>query len=186
MEFLFSVPTTWQIPVTIAHTEKLLRQAGFGTELKHIVKVSLTEAEAAAVYVAKQSYQIGDILLVCDAGGGTTDINALRVKDNRAFRTELEPLLSVQGEAVGSTLIDFRVEAIIAEWLEDVADLLDETPKQVAGSMLNASRHFDSFKCSFGSDLENETDLFLPVSGLPPGLDYPAAHIQNSMVVITR
>ncbi|THX78203.1 hypothetical protein D6D04_05883 [Aureobasidium pullulans] len=184
VEFLFSVPTTWETPITIANTEGLLREAGFGSEPGHFAKISLTEAEAAAVYVSKQSYQVGDIFLVCDAGGGTTDINALKVKDNRSFRTELEPLRSVQGEAIGSTLIDYKVESIIAERLGRIAKVLRESPDRVARGMM--SDRFTTYKCSFGSKLQDELDLLLPIPGLSPGMNYPAAHIQNSMMTITR
>jgi hypothetical protein len=184
VEFLFSVPTTWETPITIANTEGLLREAGFGSEPGHVSKISLTEAEAAAVYVSKQSYQVGDIFLVCDAGGGTTDINALKVKDNRSFRTELEPLRSVQGEAIGSTLIDYKVESIIAERLGRIAKVLRESPDRVARGMM--SDRFTTYKCSFGSKLQDELDLLLPIPGLSPGMNYPAAHIQNSMMTITR
>ncbi|THW42135.1 hypothetical protein D6D21_06013 [Aureobasidium pullulans] len=184
VEFLFSVPTTWETPITIANTEGLLREAGFGSEPGHVAKISLTEAEAAAVYVSKQSYQVGDIFLVCDAGGGTTDINALKVKDNRSFRTELEPLRSVQGEAIGSTLIDYKVESIIAERLGRIARVLRESPDRVARGMM--SDRFTTYKCSFGSKLQDELDLLLPIPGLSPGMNYPAAHIQNSMMTITR
>lgn len=184
VEFLFSVPTTWETPITIANTERLIKEAGFGNEPGHVARISLTEAEAAAVYVSKQSYQIGDIFLVCDAGGGTTDINALKVKDNRSFRTELEPLRSVQGEAVGSTLIDFKVESIIIERLERIADVLSETPDKVARSMM--SNRFETFKCSFGMTTKDEIDLFLPIPGISPSMNYPAAHVQDSMMTITR
>ncbi|KAI5196368.1 hypothetical protein E4T39_07801 [Aureobasidium subglaciale] len=184
VEFLFSVPTTWETPITIANTEHLLRDAGFGTEPGHVAKISLTEAEAAAVYVSKQSYQVGDIFLVCDAGGGTTDINALKVKDNRSFRTELEPLRSVQGEAIGSTLIDFKVESIIAERLGRISNILTEPSEKLARSMM--SDKFETFKCSFGSSTQNDLDLLLPIPGLPSGMNYPAAHIRSSNMVITR
>ena len=184
VEFLFSVPTTWETPITIAHTEGLIREAGFGTEPGHVAKISLTEAEAAAVYVSKQSYQVGDIFLVCDAGGGTTDINALKVKDNRSFRTELEPLRSVQGEAVGSTLIDIKIEGIITERLARIANLLSDIPEKVARSMMTSG--FETFKCSFGITTRDEFDLLLPIPGLPPGMNYPTAHIRNSTMTITR
>lgn len=108
------------------------------------------------------------------------------MKDDRSFRTELEPLLSVQGEAVGSTLIDFHVEAVIAERLKCVAKMLEEPPEKVAGRMISTDRRFETFKCSFGFDEQDERDLLLPVPGLCPGIDYPAAHIRNSMMIISR
>lgn len=69
VEFLFSVPTTWKSPAMIADIEKLIKSAGFLGRSNHYVRISLTEAEAAAVFVAKETgYQQGDVFLVCDAG----------------------------------------------------------------------------------------------------------------------
>lgn len=58
-EFVFSVPTTWKNPSMIAETERLIREAGFGTDAQdHRVTISLTEAEAAAVYASKQQFEV--------------------------------------------------------------------------------------------------------------------------------
>lgn len=184
VEFLFSVPTTWKNPSTIANSEKLIKEAGFGKRPNHNARISLTEAEAAAVYVSKQAYEKGDVFLVCDAGGGTTDINVLKVKDNRPFHTELESLCSVQGEAIGSTLIDFAVENMVIDRLRLACDQLSEDPERLAIKMM--SDGFEVFKCSFGSTAQNVLDLLLPVPGLAPGQNMPAAHIRNSMMVITQ
>lgn len=76
VEFIFSLPTTWQTLDITNSFESAIREAGFGSEnQQHSVKLELTEAEAAAVYVAGNGqvrFNNGDILLVCDAGGGTT------------------------------------------------------------------------------------------------------------------
>ena len=51
IEFLFSVPTTWTKLGLTSDFKKLAKLAGFGRDgPKHIVDVSLTEAEAAAVH----------------------------------------------------------------------------------------------------------------------------------------
>ena len=60
-EFIFSVPTTWKSPSMISETERLIRQAGFGYDgPTHKASISLTEAEAAAVYASKQRYEVRD------------------------------------------------------------------------------------------------------------------------------
>lgn len=184
IEFLFSVPTTWMSPATIASTEKLVKKAGFGKQKGHVATISLTEAEAAAVYAAKQLYEKGAIFLVCDAGGGTTDVNTLKVKNNRSFRTELEPLSSVEGEPIGSTLIDFAMERAVAERLRRVSTHLAEDPEQTARKMI--SDRFRVFKCAFGSNSQKMLDLLLPVPGMGPGQNFPVADIRGSMMVITR
>ena len=94
-EFVFSVPTTWKSPNMISEMESLIAGAGFGSAGPHRrSRIGLTEAEAAAVYASKQNLQVGglktadatvplhrrlivgrqrnDVVLVCDAGGGTT------------------------------------------------------------------------------------------------------------------
>lgn len=77
VEFVFSLPTTWPLDTTNRFSDAI-RAAGFTAESpeKHSAKLELTEAEAAAVYMAT-SPQItlvkNDIILICDAGGGTTE-----------------------------------------------------------------------------------------------------------------
>ena len=51
----------------------IIRNAGFGLESQHFVKFGLTESQAAVIYAASSiRYQPNDVVLVCDAGGGTT------------------------------------------------------------------------------------------------------------------
>ena len=58
-EFVFSVPTTWKNPSMIAETESLIKDAGFGNDgPNHRAGIGLTEAEAAAVYAAKQHFEV--------------------------------------------------------------------------------------------------------------------------------
>ncbi|KAG8527807.1 uncharacterized protein KY384_007961 [Bacidia gigantensis] len=80
-EFIFSVPTTWKNPSMIAETQRLINEAGFGRDgPDHRATISLTEAEAAAVYASKQRYERDDVILVCDAGGGTTGLVMNRIQ----------------------------------------------------------------------------------------------------------
>lgn len=97
VDFLFSVPTTWEGSVT-NEFKKIVKEAGFGKDSEgHSVNIRLTEAEAAAVYTAASPHnhiplsarsgdsqsvnestakgsemREGNIILVCDSGGGTT------------------------------------------------------------------------------------------------------------------
>lgn len=183
VEYVFSVPTTWKDPAMIAETKQLIRNAGFGKEKGQTMEISLTEAEAAAVYVSKQQYKKGDVFLVCDAGGGTTDVNILRLSEAHVGQTELEPLSYVEGQPIGSTLIDFRVQKLITERLESIRHQLSAEPRVVAEKMMRA--RFETFKCSFGSEEMNVPRLPLYVAGLPPGLDFPRAHIEDSRMIIT-
>ncbi|KKY22242.1 putative hsp70 family protein [Diplodia seriata] len=77
IEFMFSVPTTWN-----NHTVERFKDC-------------LTEAEAAAVHTSTEAPGIftdRDILLVCDAGGGTTDLSVLKVVTNQSQWMSLQQL----------------------------------------------------------------------------------------------
>lgn len=78
IEFVFSLPTTWDALDTVNRFNEAINAAGFTSQNpdKHSAKLELTEAEAAAVYFVTNSeieLEKGDIILICDAGGGTTE-----------------------------------------------------------------------------------------------------------------
>jgi hypothetical protein len=184
VEFVFSVPTTWKNPAMIAETESIIKAAGFAEQPNFRVRITLTEAEAAAVYAAKQTLEKGDVFLVCDAGGGTTDVNVLKIAAAAFGQTVLQPLSWVEGQAVGSTLLDFKMEKIIFRRLEKIRHYLPAEPAYLAQKVI--SDRFETFKCSFGADAFNGLDLLLPVPGLAAGMDFPHAGIRDSKIVITR
>lgn len=127
VEFVFSVPTvssswlnhmvfanmskTWRDPRLIKGIEKQIEAAGFGCSPNERAHITLTEAEAAAVYALRSGMTEGETFVVCDAGGGTSDVNVLKVKSARLM--ELEALSYTEGRAVGSTVIDFKVRLLI-------------------------------------------------------------------------
>lgn len=113
IEFLFSMPTTWNHGL-VEEFRDIVQEAGFGGSAypEHEVIMSLTEAEAAAVHVSTESadsFKKGDVLVVCDAGGGTTDLCALEVIDDMVKSSsgkQLKQLDVVGGENIGSVGID--------------------------------------------------------------------------------
>jgi hypothetical protein len=66
VEYNFSTPTTWKNPAMIASIEKLVKSAGFASTAQQSVRMTLTEAEAAAIEASKTAYREGDVLLICD------------------------------------------------------------------------------------------------------------------------
>ena len=185
VEFLFSVPTTWRNPAMIVDVEELIKKAGFTKHEKHHVRITLTEAEAAAVFVAKETgYQKGDVFLVCDSGGGTTDVNILKVESISSGRTQLRQLKCVEGESVGSALIDFNMEKIIRSRLGMIEKELRRSVEDTAKAMLDD--RFMAFKCSFGTKVQTPLDLHLPIPELAPGITLPQACIRESKLIITR
>lgn len=66
----------------------------------HRAKIGLTEAEAAAVYASGHFYQKGDVILICDAGGGTMDVNILKFLSAPGEATNFCPLGLVEGTSL--------------------------------------------------------------------------------------
>ncbi|PIB01699.1 hypothetical protein CB0940_02019 [Cercospora beticola] len=181
IEYNFSVPTTWKNPAMIASMEKLIETAGFGGTPRQSVRMSLTEAEAAAIEAATTQYQVGDIFLICDAGGGTTDVNLLKVMSTKQ-KIELNPLDHVEGVPIGSTLIDFRMAEYIVERLKLIEEHLEGDLYCLAEEML--SGRFQIVKHSFPKPMVPH--FTLEVKGLAGSHAFEQAGIKNSKMHIDR
>ena len=185
IDFVFSVPVTWRKnPAMLAQIEQIIRGAGYGQSERERACVYLTEAEAAAIYASRQSMVRGETFLVCDAGGGTTDLNVLRVESTAQGRFELMPLCWTEGEAVGSTLIDWKMRTLVKDRLTAIQYHIEGDIDSLVSRMM--AEKFDTFKCSFGSPTMGVPRLFLPIPGLAPGTNVPHAGIDDSRIVITR
>ncbi|KAK5112470.1 hypothetical protein LTR62_004227 [Meristemomyces frigidus] len=185
VDFVFSVPVTWrQNAGLLAEIERIIRAAGFGSREQETASIYLTEAEAAAIYASKQSMARGEVFLVVDAGGGTTDLNILRVESTARNQVELMPLSWTEGMAIGSTLIDYKVRIWIEERLSMIREHLPAAVEATATQIMQD--RFDTFKCSFGSPGMDVPKLLLAIPGLRAGLDVPHASVEDSKMVITR
>ncbi|KAI4122382.1 MAG: hypothetical protein LQ338_005855, partial [Usnochroma carphineum] len=153
VEFIFSVPTTWA-PQVVERYRSILERAGFAQCRNHSVSIGLTEAEAAAVHTSLEAsgiFQEQDVLLVCDAGGGTTDLSILRVRDARTGALSLQQLEVVFGATIGSAAIDYDFENFARSRLElaHLSSPLPMSPEQIAWEMMK-SRDFQNTKCEHG------------------------------------
>lgn len=167
----------------LVQVEQIIHAAGYGQSERERASIYLTEAEAAAISASKQSMEKDKVVLVCDAGGGTTDLSVLRVNSTeRGY--ELAPLSWTEGEAVGSTLIDWIIRTRIKKRLQGVqAHIKGDLDTMVSQMMWDK---FETFKCSFGSIGIDVPKLFLPIPDLAPGTDIPQAGIEDSTMVVTR
>ncbi|KAH7071272.1 hypothetical protein BKA63DRAFT_70009 [Paraphoma chrysanthemicola] len=161
IEFIFSVPTTWAT-LTVEKFKKIVIAAGFGSHPGHDLMIGLTEAEAAAVHVSTEApgiFRENDILLVCDAGGGTTDLSVLRVTNTVNQAINLQQLDVVFGETIGSAAIDYEFEQLVMQrlTLAHATNPLPIDPGEAAWEMMK-SRDFQSVKCEYGSP--DDTPLF--------------------------
>jgi molecular chaperone DnaK (HSP70) len=111
VEFIFSTPTTWTDPRQINIIQEAIRSAGWGSQHKHDLRMGATEAEAAAMHASLtlQGFQEDEVIMVCDAGGGTTDVNILKIVNATSAGMTMRPLTTVEGEDIGSAHIDFAV-----------------------------------------------------------------------------
>ncbi|KAA8647819.1 Hsp70 family protein [Aspergillus tanneri] len=182
VEFLFSVPTTWKDVRMIEETRSLLEHAIHAKTPNHRAFIGLTEAEAAAVYAGNEHYQADDTILVCDSGGGTTDVNALKLISSRGEPTRLEQLGHVEGQPIGSVFIDRKIHQLICERLEKVQNHLRLSPSDAAWRM--TSGRFQRLKCAFGTEATSTPWLKLDVPSLLTESDFPEAEIYDGQMRI--
>ncbi|KAH7130789.1 hypothetical protein B0J11DRAFT_613356 [Dendryphion nanum] len=175
IEFIFSVPTTWR-PPTVERFRKIISRAGFESAPGHTSLIGLTEAEAAAVHTARNSPAIfkaskilptheNDVLLVCDVGGGTTDLSVFRVTNTNAFAGSLSlaQIDVVFGATIGAAQLDSLFEASVLERLQYADRMLPmglSDLSQAAWEM-RISKEYQNAKCDYGSEESlADTDTF--------------------------
>jgi molecular chaperone DnaK (HSP70) len=131
--------------------------------------MSLTEPEAAAVHTsvdAPRMFEENEIMMICDAGGGTTDLSVMRITGVCSGVVSLQQLDTVFGRSIGSTAIDTDFGEYVLEHLEQANSSfnLGLDPDEAAWSMMK-SREYQGAKCDIG--LPDVPPLFLvPVPGL--------------------
>ncbi|RAR00753.1 actin-like atpase domain-containing protein [Stemphylium lycopersici] len=162
IEFIFSVPTTWAPIPTVENFKRIVKEAGYGMHPGHVVNIGLTEAEAAAVHVSTEApgiFRENDVLLVCDAGGGTTDLSVLKVTGTVNQAIDLQQMDVVFGETIGSAAIDYEFERLVMHRLT-VAHSTNPLPVDPAdaGWEMMKSRDFQAVKCEYGAP--DDTPLF--------------------------
>jgi hypothetical protein len=171
IEFIFSVPTTWSPHPTVERFRTILARAGFNQYPSHSIQVGLTEAEAVAVATSIEAPGIfveNENLLVCDVGGGTTDLSVLKVHKIGSGPPSLKQLDVVIGRNIGSVKIDEAFENRVLERLR-AADQVIPIGIDVEDSawLMMKSREYQNAKCDHGSP--DETPIFsVPIINLPP------------------
>lgn len=167
VNFSFSLPTTWTDKNIVEKFRHITRQAGFGQRPNHTVELGLTEAEAAAVYVSTEApgfFSQGDIALVCDAGGGTTDLSVLRIEDIKEKYLAMRQLDVVSGKTIGSVAIDSDFADLVFEKLKAAngRNSLGMSEEQIDRLAWNASQsaEYQNFKCAFGTADTEDMQVF--------------------------
>ncbi|KAL8693159.1 MAG: hypothetical protein Q9224_003805 [Gallowayella concinna] len=188
IEFIFSVPTTWP-PQVVERYRSIVERAGFAQCRNHTLSIGLTEAEAAAVHTSLEAagiFRENDILLVCDAGGGTTDLSVLSVSDTRTDALSLQQLDVVFGATIGSAAIDYDFESYARSRLElaHLTSPLPMSPEEIAWEMMK-SRDFQNTKCEHGGP--DEAPIFsVPIPKLDPAYVNHTVGIEYGEMKFTR
>ena len=116
IEFRFTWPSTWTA-ADIESFRDCIIAAGFQNDNRpHRVALSFSEAQAAALYAADQivgKVKDGDTIMVCDVGGGTTDIAVVRVITDPSNTVRFEVEQVCQGRATGATDIDAAFQVFV-------------------------------------------------------------------------
>ncbi|KAL8953632.1 MAG: hypothetical protein Q9222_000518 [Ikaeria aurantiellina] len=188
VEFIVSVPTTWA-PHVVERYRGILERAGFAQCRNHTLSMGLTEAEAAAVHTSLEAagiFKEQDILLVCDAGGGTTDLSVLAVSDTQTTALSLKQLDVVFGATIGSAAIDYDFESYARSRLQ-LAHLdspLPMSPEEIAWEMMK-SRDFQNTKCEHGG-LDDSPMFSVPIPRLDPAYVNLKVGIEYGEMKFTR
>ncbi|PYH70189.1 Hsp70 family protein [Aspergillus vadensis CBS 113365] len=114
-DFWFSQPASWSADNQRVFA-KAVRDAGFGSKEADNL-FFLTEAEAAALYFIHQrgsEAKEDDLILVCDVGGGTTDVGAFHIQGTGS-NTVYEPLGRSSGVNSGVAALDAAIRQHMKE-----------------------------------------------------------------------
>jgi molecular chaperone DnaK (HSP70) len=137
----------------------------------------LTEAEAAAVYLVSNpqvTLRRKDILLICDAGGGTTDLGLVEILDPDVNKPSLHQVAAVKGVGIGSTMIDRAFEILVQRRLDKHRET-QSLPEDLAHKMAR-STDFQSIKHNFGTKAASQVAYKFPLHKLGLGINSDYTH----------
>lgn len=190
IEFIFSVPTTWQGQGILTDFLGVIRGAGFGESAKHDVVLGLTEAEAAAVSSIHEvethlPFENGDVFLSVDAGGGTTDLGFVKVCSARP--PAMRQIQAVRGIGVGSMMIDLGFQQLVKGRLETHPhpSALFELPPNLH-IKLSQSPFFMTKKHNFGDPTFLQEEYQIAILGVRHNFSCEELGINNARLVVTK
>ncbi|KAK3332846.1 hypothetical protein B0T19DRAFT_448679 [Cercophora scortea] len=160
-ELVVTVPAVWSERAKDL-TLKAVQRANFGAAKTMLV----TEPEAAAIYtlkcmregINKDDIKVGDVFVLCDAGGGTVDLISYRI-------TQVQPTFRIEeaavgtGDKCGATYVDKEFLAWLERWIGPDAYKKIPAAKARHGSQMMTT--FETAKFTFSGDGE-DMDIRLP------------------------
>ncbi|TLD20700.1 hypothetical protein PspLS_08428 [Pyricularia sp. CBS 133598] len=183
--FLFSVPTTWQKPKIAHDFKQCYYNAGFAGPncFNHTAKIYMTESEAAAIDVLKNKtigFNVGDLFLCVDAGGGTTDFSLTEVMSNDPDSPQMKAIFPVRGVPHGAAKIDMAFSDLVRSRINNSRETLPNTPWLVPrfATGLSNSRSFKIVKHGFGSPARQQPHI-VRVDEVGRNVDVPELQVRN-------
>lgn len=166
MEYILTIPAIWED----ASKALMIRAAEFAGYGCHGVDFHIvTEPEAAAAYTLKvirpHDFKQDDVFIICDAGGGTVDLIAYKVK-------ALDPLtvdevVSGTGDLCGSVYLDKRFSEYMQQTLGK--QIFDQMPLRSKLAMNNYWE--EQVKLKFGTSESAVTSYEVLVPNVPDNED---------------
>ncbi|KAL4925366.1 Hsp70 family protein [Aspergillus undulatus] len=179
LHFVLSVPAVWSDKAKDATLKAVVAA---GASVKNISLVS--EPEAAALYSLRvtrpNSISTNDVIIVCDAGGGTVDLISYQIKS-------VEPLCLTEvtegtGAICGSALLDARFEALLRQRMgPDKYYSLSSKSKEAAITYWQ-ERVKPNYSGKFDEDF-TDVDYFIPVAG---ATDDPTVPIEDGFFLLSN
>lgn len=169
-KFVITVPAVWSDKAKDA-TLKAAKLAGI------FPATLIKEPEAAAMYtlhvLQDRGLDVGDALVICDAGGGTVDLISYEIQQTKP-RLQLKELVPSKGGMAGSLQLNKRFEEQIKMLVgEDQYYHLRKTP-----AYDHAVKFFDrTVKPAFRGDSDDSWLVNFPMADLQ---DDPSANLKRS------
>ncbi|KAI8670345.1 hypothetical protein NCS55_00780400 [Fusarium keratoplasticum] len=188
--FLFSVPTTWENLDVVNIFKGCIRDAGFESGgSNHSALVDLTEAEAAVVATLKTSpipFDIGNLFLTVDAGGGTTDLALMRITSMNGVFPQMSQVTAVNGWGVGGSLIDLSFMRLVQQRLAAYPDAHFQLLRDLAARM-SRSPYFLNLKHKFGQRVWMQSPVIrIHMEGVSHDFSHAGLGIHNGCMLFAR
>lgn len=173
-QFVLSVPAVWSDKAKDM-TMKAARNAGI-----HPVQL-IKEPEAAALftlhYLKNQGLEVGDAIVICDAGGGTVDLVSYEIMS--LVPLELKELAPPSGGIAGSMLIN----GLFEDWVKDtVGERAFLDLRETNGFRLGMKDFDEKVKPAFQSRDDGEVYVNFPMADIP---DNPSKGIKANALTLT-
>ncbi|KIW21215.1 hypothetical protein PV08_01795 [Exophiala spinifera] len=172
IEYVFSVPTTWNRDAdTLNEVKQTIRGVVGKTQYRRGI-IGMSEAAASAVETGQDRFKKGDVVLVCDTGGGTADVNIFKFVSSEKEAARIKPLTYDEGAPAGAASIDQAALDYIISKMRSI-EKLDKDSAIWALEAVQAG--FSNIKHDYGRS-KREGYYLLPVPGMsgsqPPSEDF--------------